>query len=185
MDLVPLSKIGTHLLASSDIMVNNRNSLACLRNACSYFAVTYCTDRQKRSISTTQNKQAGLSSRQYKQAFSRPENVLGWRRQPGHCASPLSSGCVGLPPIATRKRRPRQNGPKHPAADWLRVRASALVMRVRPFVSSVRRSLHPPPTRPSPSALSLSSLTRSYTNPLAKPPPQAPTPTEDSHGSCQ
>ena len=37
-----LSKIGTHLLASSDIIEKNRNPLACLRNAGSYFAVTYC-----------------------------------------------------------------------------------------------------------------------------------------------
>ena len=37
-----LSKIGTHLLASSDIMEKNRNSLACLRNAGSHSAVTYC-----------------------------------------------------------------------------------------------------------------------------------------------
>jgi hypothetical protein len=43
LDLVPLSKIGTHLLPSSDIMKKNRNSFACLRNADSYFAVTYCT----------------------------------------------------------------------------------------------------------------------------------------------
>ena len=39
----PLSKIGTHLLASSDsdIMEKNRNSLACLRNAGSYSAQSY------------------------------------------------------------------------------------------------------------------------------------------------
>ena len=37
-----LSKIGTHFLASSDIMEKNRNSLAWLRNAGSYFAMTYC-----------------------------------------------------------------------------------------------------------------------------------------------
>ena len=40
-----LSKIGTHLLDSSDIRVmpeTNRNSLACLTSPGSYFAVTYC-----------------------------------------------------------------------------------------------------------------------------------------------
>ena len=37
-----LSKIGTHLPASSDIMEKNRNSLACLRNAGSSFAESYC-----------------------------------------------------------------------------------------------------------------------------------------------
>ena len=42
LDLVPLSKTSTHLLASSDIMEKNRNSLACLRNAGSYFAESYC-----------------------------------------------------------------------------------------------------------------------------------------------
>ena len=41
--LVPLSKIGTHLLASSDIIEKNRNSLACLRNAGPYFAESYCS----------------------------------------------------------------------------------------------------------------------------------------------
>jgi len=46
LDLVPLSKIGTHLLASSDIIENNTNSLTRLRNAGSYFAVTYCRRRQ-------------------------------------------------------------------------------------------------------------------------------------------
>ena len=36
-----LPKIGTHLLASSDIMEKNSNSCACLRNAGSYFAESY------------------------------------------------------------------------------------------------------------------------------------------------
>jgi hypothetical protein len=43
-DPVPLSKIGTHLLASLGIKGKNRNPLACLRNAGSYFAITYCKD---------------------------------------------------------------------------------------------------------------------------------------------
>jgi hypothetical protein len=38
-----LSKIGTHLLASSDIMEKNRNPLACLKNAGPYFVESYCT----------------------------------------------------------------------------------------------------------------------------------------------
>ena len=37
-----LSKIGTHLLASSHFMGKYRNSLACLRNGGSYFSITYC-----------------------------------------------------------------------------------------------------------------------------------------------
>ena len=37
-----LSEKGTHLLASSDVMEKNRNSLACLRNAGSYSAQSYC-----------------------------------------------------------------------------------------------------------------------------------------------
>jgi hypothetical protein len=36
-----LSKIGTHLLASSDIIEKNRNPLACLRNAGFHSGVTY------------------------------------------------------------------------------------------------------------------------------------------------
>ena len=39
-----LSKKGTHLLASSDIMKKNRNSLACLRNAGSYSVQSYCME---------------------------------------------------------------------------------------------------------------------------------------------
>ena len=39
-----LSKIGTRLLASSDLMEKNRNPLACLGNAGSYFAESYCTE---------------------------------------------------------------------------------------------------------------------------------------------
>ncbi len=42
MDPVPPSKIGTHLLASLGSKGKNRNSLACLRNAGSHSAVTYC-----------------------------------------------------------------------------------------------------------------------------------------------
>ena len=41
-DPVPLSKVGTHLLASMGSKGKNRNSLACLRNADSHSAVTYC-----------------------------------------------------------------------------------------------------------------------------------------------
>eukprot|EP00802_Teleaulax_amphioxeia_P033493 Tamp_38549.p1 GENE.Tamp_38549~~Tamp_38549.p1 ORF type:complete len:106 (+),score=5.10 Tamp_38549:176-493(+) len=43
-----LPKIGTHLLASSDIMEKNSNSCACLRNAGSYFAEWYCTRERER-----------------------------------------------------------------------------------------------------------------------------------------
>ena len=43
MDPVPLSKIGTHLLASLGSKGKNRNPLACLRNAGSYFGVSYCS----------------------------------------------------------------------------------------------------------------------------------------------
>jgi len=39
---VPLSKMGTHLLASLGSKGKNRNSLACLRNAGSHSAVKYC-----------------------------------------------------------------------------------------------------------------------------------------------
>ena len=42
LDPVPLSKMGTHLLASLGSKGKNRNSLACLRNAGSHSAVTYC-----------------------------------------------------------------------------------------------------------------------------------------------
>ena len=42
LDPVPLLKIGTRLLASLGSKGKNRNSLACLRNAGSYFVVTYC-----------------------------------------------------------------------------------------------------------------------------------------------
>jgi len=41
LDPVPLSKIGTRLLASLGRKGKNRNSLACLRNAGSYSAVSY------------------------------------------------------------------------------------------------------------------------------------------------
>ena len=37
-----LSKIGTHLLASPDIMEKNRSPPTCLRNAGSYFVECYC-----------------------------------------------------------------------------------------------------------------------------------------------
>ena len=40
-----LSKIGTHLLASSDIIEKNRNPLACLRNAGSHSAESYCSPK--------------------------------------------------------------------------------------------------------------------------------------------
>jgi len=40
---VPLSKMGIHLLASLDSKGKNRNSLACLRNAGSHSAESYCT----------------------------------------------------------------------------------------------------------------------------------------------
>ena len=43
LDPVPLSKIGTRLLASLGSKGKNRNSLVCLRNAGSHSAVTYCT----------------------------------------------------------------------------------------------------------------------------------------------
>jgi hypothetical protein len=43
------------LLASSDIMDKNRNSLACLRNAGSYSAVTYCTVEATEKRKTTPN----------------------------------------------------------------------------------------------------------------------------------
>ena len=42
LDPVPLSKIGTRLLASLGSKGKNRNPLACLRNAGSYFAESYC-----------------------------------------------------------------------------------------------------------------------------------------------
>ena len=44
LDQVPLSKIGTGLLASLGSKGKIRNSLACLRNAGSYFVVTYCSE---------------------------------------------------------------------------------------------------------------------------------------------
>ena len=49
LDPVPLSKIGTHLLASLGGR-KNRNSLACLRNTGSHSAVTYCTMSWRPSI---------------------------------------------------------------------------------------------------------------------------------------
>ena len=42
-DPVPLSKIGTHLLASLGTKGRNGNSLACLRNAGSHSAESYCS----------------------------------------------------------------------------------------------------------------------------------------------
>ena len=45
LDPVPLSKIGTHLLASLGSKEENRDSLACLRNAGSYSAESYCRER--------------------------------------------------------------------------------------------------------------------------------------------
>jgi hypothetical protein len=42
-DPVPLSKIGTRLLASLGNKGKNRNPLACLRNAGSYSGMTYCS----------------------------------------------------------------------------------------------------------------------------------------------
>ena len=42
LDPVPLSKIGTHSLASMGSKGKNRNSLACLRNAGSHSAESYC-----------------------------------------------------------------------------------------------------------------------------------------------
>ena len=45
LDPVSLSKIETHLLTSLGSKGKNRNSLACLRNACFHFAVTYCSQR--------------------------------------------------------------------------------------------------------------------------------------------
>ena len=42
LDPVPLSKMGTHLLASLGSKGEKRNSLACLKNAGSHSAVTYC-----------------------------------------------------------------------------------------------------------------------------------------------
>ena len=44
LDPVPLSKIGTRLLASLSSKRKNRNFLACLRNGSSYYAVTYCSE---------------------------------------------------------------------------------------------------------------------------------------------
>ena len=43
LDPVPLSKIGIRLLASLGSKGENRNSRACLRNAGSYLAESYCT----------------------------------------------------------------------------------------------------------------------------------------------
>ena len=43
LDPVPLSKMGTHLLASLGSKGKNRNSLACLRNAGFHSAVKYCS----------------------------------------------------------------------------------------------------------------------------------------------
>jgi hypothetical protein len=43
--------MGTHLLASSDIMEKNRNPLACLRNAGSYFAESYCRKAMTEKVS--------------------------------------------------------------------------------------------------------------------------------------
>ena len=60
-----LPKIGTHLLASSDIMEKNSNSCACLRNAGSYFAEWYCTrererEREREVFIGLQNTSGGL-----------------------------------------------------------------------------------------------------------------------------
>ena len=48
--LVPLSKIGTRLLASLVSKGEKRNSLACLRNAGSYFAGSYCRDLDQNEL---------------------------------------------------------------------------------------------------------------------------------------
>ena len=47
LDPVPLSKIGTRLLASLGSKGKNRNPLACLRNAGSYSGMTYCIGKRK------------------------------------------------------------------------------------------------------------------------------------------
>jgi len=44
LDPVPLSKMGTHLLASLGSKGKNGNSLACLRNAGSHSAESYCNE---------------------------------------------------------------------------------------------------------------------------------------------
>ena len=49
MDPVSLSKIGTDLLASLGSKGKNGNPLACLRNAGSHFAVTYCSGFSRNS----------------------------------------------------------------------------------------------------------------------------------------
>ena len=52
LDPVPLSKIGTHLLASLGIKGKNRNSLACLRNAGSHFAESYCSFERRIGVAS-------------------------------------------------------------------------------------------------------------------------------------
>ena len=52
LDPVPLSKIGTRLLASLGSKGKNRNSLACLRNAASHSAESYCACKYVRLIRT-------------------------------------------------------------------------------------------------------------------------------------
>ena len=62
LDPVPLSKIGTRLLASLGSKGKNRNPVACLRNAGSYSAVTYCI-RQETSRRSDPRQTTGRQNR--------------------------------------------------------------------------------------------------------------------------
>ena len=62
LDPVSLSKIETHLLASLGSKGKNRNSLACLRNAGFYSAVTYCSTAEQVFYTWVARSRSGCSS---------------------------------------------------------------------------------------------------------------------------
>ena len=89
LDIAPLLKRGTHLLASSDIMKNNWSSFACLRNAGSYFAVTYCARCLKTVVCGDKGRQTTLRPKgasvaagfaQSSQFFSAKLSIFHWTR---------------------------------------------------------------------------------------------------------
>ena len=92
------SKIGTHLLASSDIMEKKRNSLACLRNAGSYFAVTYCSERQGQWLSTRMESMNGEYSAAPPAASLIASALLAASATPSLKSRPSPGRCpLGLP----------------------------------------------------------------------------------------
>ena len=77
MDPVALSKIGTRLLTSLGRKGKNRNSVACLRIAGSYFAGRYCT-RQSRCLNSLLKPRIACSRRETEEKIE---------AQDGRCAA--------------------------------------------------------------------------------------------------